>query len=355
MPAYKADNGTWYMQFYYEQDGKRKHKVKRGFESQREALVWEDEFLASVSDCMTMKFSDFVKRYEEDVKPRVKYNTWRTKQHMIDNKIMPFFKDMRMCDITPKDVLRWQNTIIGGYDDEENEWSQTYLRTINSQLSALFNHAVRFYGLQSSPVKKTKPMGDKKGPEMKFWTKEQYPRFSDAIMAKEDAYLAFEILYWCGLRVGELLALTPSDIDARKKVLSVSKSYQRIERQDYITDPKTPKSKRVIVIPSFLAEEIDDYLGNHPDIGRKDRLSPRSKGWLRGAMRTGCKQCGLEPIRIHDLRHSHVSLLIDMGFTALAIADRMGHESVDITFRYAHLFPNLQTQMANDLDAARGF
>lgn len=72
-------------------------------------------------------------------------------------------------------------------------------------------------------------------------------------------------------------------------------------------------------------------------------------------MRTGCKQCGLEPIRIHDLRHSHVSLLIEMGFTALAIADHMGHESVDITFRYAHLFPNLHTQMTNDLNAARGF
>lgn len=152
MPACKADNRTWYVSSIASRT-------------------------TSVSDCMIMKFSDFVKHYEEDVKPRVEYNTCRTKQHMIDSKIMPFFKCMRMCDIAPKDVLRWQNTFIGGHDDEGNEWSQTYLGSINSQLSALFNHAVRFYGLQSNPVKKAKPMGDKKGPEMKFWTKDRmFPR-----------------------------------------------------------------------------------------------------------------------------------------------------------------------------------
>ena len=58
-------------------------------------------------------------------------------------------------------------------------------------------------------------------------------------------------------------------------------------------------------------------------------------------------------IRIHDLRHSRISLLIDMGFTALAIADRVGHESIDITYRYAHLFPTRQTEMANKLDSLR--
>lgn len=67
-------------------------------------------------------------------------------------------------------------------------------------------------------------------------------------------------------------------------------------------------------------------------------------------MRRRCAACGLEPIRVHDLRHSHVSLLIDMGFSAVAIADRMGHETADMTFRYAHLFPSRQSDMAAALD-----
>ena len=62
------------------------------------------------------------------------------------------------------------------------------------------------------------------------------------------------------------------------------------------------------------------------------------------------KQTGVKRIRIHDLRHSHISLLIDMGFTALAIAERVGHESIDITYRYAHLFPTRQVEMADKLD-----
>ena len=49
-------------------------------------------------------------------------------------------------------------------------------------------------------------------------------------------------------------------------------------------------------------------------------------------------------------RHSHISLLIDMGFSAVAIADRVGHESIDITYQYAHLFPSKQTEMADRLD-----
>ena len=65
------------------------------------------------------------------------------------------------------------------------------------------------------------------------------------------------------------------------------------------------------------------------------------------------KKSGVKKIRVHDLRHSHVSLLIDKGFTALAIAERMGHEATDITFRYAHLFPTVQEDMANALDDER--
>ena len=79
-----------------------------------------------------------------------------------------------------------------------------------------------------------------------------------------------------------------------------------------------------------------------------------TKYYLGHEMKCGCAATGVKRIRIHDLRHSHVSLLIDMGFSALAIAERMGHEATDITFRYAHLFPNVQEDMATALDRTRG-
>lgn len=136
--------------------------------------------------------------------------------------------------------------------------------------------------------------------------------------------------------------------------MRIDKSYQRLSGRNVITDPKTPKSIRTVKLPGFLANTIQDYLSRHSEICPGDRMFPVSKSQLSRAMEKGCKKAGVKRIRIHDLRHSHVSLLINMGFSAVAIADRMGHESSGITFRYAHLLPNIQDDMAKELDSERG-
>jgi integrase len=158
------------------------------------------------------------------------------------------------------------------------------------------------------------------------------------------------MLYWCGIREGELLALTPDDFDFDKQTVSITKSYQRIEGQDVITDPKTAKSNRVVKMPDFLSEEMEDYITHLYGIEQYDRIFMITKSYLHHEMDRGAKESGVKRIRIHDLRHSHVSLLIEMGFTAVAIADRVGHESIEITYRYAHLFPSKQKEMANKLN-----
>lgn len=99
---------------------------------------------------------------------------------------------------------------------------------------------------------------------------------------------------------------------------------------------------------------MQDHINSLYGVQPTDRIFPVTKSFLYKEMERGCKLSGVKKIRIHDLRHSHISLLIDMGFTALAIADRVGHESIDITYRYAHLFPNRQEEMANKLNLERG-
>lgn len=96
-------------------------------------------------------------------------------------------------------------------DKNSEEYSQTYLKTIHNQLSAIFNYACKYYNLLDNPARKAGNMGKAQYSEMLFWTKEEYLKFSEAIMDKDISYIAFEILYWCGIRLGELLALTPSD------------------------------------------------------------------------------------------------------------------------------------------------
>ena len=109
-------------------------------------------------------------------------------------------------------------------------------------------------------------------------------------------------------------------------------------------------------MPVFLCDEMQDYMKMLYKPGRRDRLFPITKSYLYHEMERGTKAAGVKRIRIHDLRHSHISLLIDMGFSAVAIADRVGHESIEITYRYAHLFPSKQTEMAERLnDSKKGW
>ena len=188
---------------------------------------------------------------------------------------------------------------------------------------------------------------------MEFWTKEEYLKFSEAMMDKPISYYAFELLYWCGVREGELLALSPSDFNFEKRTLRINKSYQRLEGEDVISTPKTKNSNRTVKMPQFLCDEMQDFFKQYYSLQPDDRIFPVTKYYLSHEMDRGCKESGVKRIRVHDLRHSHVSLLINMGFTALAIGKRVGHSAEKITYRYAHLFPSVQTEMVDRLDQER--
>jgi integrase len=356
MSAYKdGKTGTWYIYFRYtDWTGERKQKMKRGFHTKREALEWERDFMQKSAADLSMTFENFVELYRKDMRSRIREYTWRTKEQIIKNKLIPFFGRKKMNEIQTKDVIAWQNEMLRYRDDKGKGYSDTYLKTLHNQLSAILNHAVRHYDLKNNAASKVGPIGRKEAKEMLFWTKDEYLKFVDAVMDKPISYYAFEILYWCGLRMGELLALTPSDFNFEKETVSISKSYQRLSREDIITEPKTQKSIRLIVMPKLLCEEIQEFLNMLYGIKPSDRIFNNiSKGYLHNEMSRGSKAAGVKRIRIHDLRHSHVSLLIEMGFSALAIADRVGHESIDITYRYAHLFPSKQAEMANKLNLER--
>ena len=306
------------------------------------------------SSDMDMSFEAFTELYIRDMKSRLKENTWLTKEHIIRTKILPYFGKLKISEISTKEVIAWQNEMLAYRDEKKKPYSQTYLKTLHNQLSAIFNHAVRYYELRSNPAAKAGNMGSEEHKEMLFWTKEEYKKFSFEMMDKPVSFYAFEMLYWCGIREGELLALTPADFDFEKGTVSINKSYQRLNGQDLITTPKTEKSNRVITMPQFLAEEIQDYIKMLYGIGPDDRMFTVTKSYLHREMDRGAKEAGVPRIRIHDIRHSAVSLLIDMGFSATAIADRVGHESIDITYNYAHLFPSKQAEMADKLNMERG-
>lgn len=272
MAAFKdRKNGSWYVQFRYtDWRGERQQKLKRGFTTKKEAQAWEREFLMQKQADVNMSFESFVALYEKDVKSKLKLNTWLSKEHIIRTKILPYFKKRKLSEITARDVIDWQNEIRQHTKSDGEPYSPDYLKNVHTQLSCIFNHAIKYYGLQINPATKAGNMGSEQPKEMLFWTKEEYLKFIDAMMDKPMLYYAFEILYWCGIREGELLALTPADFDFEKKTLRINKSYQRLQGKDVITTPKTKKSNRVIQMPDFLCDEMQDYFkqiyGLEPDI-----------------------------------------------------------------------------------------
>ena len=339
--------GKWLIQYRYtDWQGKRRKSTKRGFATKREAEEWLRNFLITQKADFDMKFEDFWKMYCADMETRLREHTMRTKKYIVELKILPYFGNKRVNDITAADIRQWQNELI------KMGYSPTYLKTINNQLSAIFNYAVRYYDLKSNPCAKAGSMGKSKAEEMDFWTGEEFRKFIDSVMNKRLSYMAFMTLYWTGMRMGELLALNPKDVDLEKRTISITKSYQRLGKKDVITPPKTPKSKRVITIPEFLAADIKDYMDSLYELQENDRLFPITKYYLEHEMQRGIKESGVKRIRVHDLRHSHASMLIELGFSPLEIANRLGHEKVETTLNtYAHLYPNKQTKLAEWLDS----
>lgn len=350
MPVYKVEKtNTWRVVYRYtDWTGARHQTQKRGFRTRREAVAWERERLCLHDGSLHMTFASFVERYTADISCRLRETTRLTKEHIIRCKLLPYFGKLKMCEITPRHITAWQNQMLQGRGKTGRPYSPVYLRTIHDQLTAIFNHAVRFYGLRENPCKAAGSMGRSKGKEQLFWTKDEYLCFSRVLVDRPRFFCAFEMLYWCGLRQGELLALTPADLDLARGTVSVTKSCQRLHRRDVITPPKTEKSRRIVQLPQFLVSELREYLRRQRPLSTAP-LFPMTRSALRRELARSARAAGLPRIRIHDLRHSAVSLLLQLGFSPAAVADRVGHESVRVTYGYTHPFPAVQREMATRL------
>ena len=293
-----------------------------------------------------------MKNYIEDMEHRLKPTTMENKRNIIDGKLLPYFSLLKVCDIDTIKIRRWQNELIGFRDENGRPYSQTYLKTVNNQLSAILNYAEKHYGLFSNPCHAAGSIGHNRADDMKIWTRDEYERFASQI-DKSSMRLAFDILFYTGIRSGELLALTPADILPDRR-LSITKNYAKIKGEELFLVPKTPKSKRTVAIPDFLYEDILEYISKLYGIEPGDRIFYFTKSALEKEIKRTAPKAGLDPIRVHDLRHSHASLLIEMGFNIVQISERLGHESVKTTLdTYAHLNPDKDAALAVALNELR--
>ena len=348
MPVYKdKERDTWFCKFNYKDwRDETKTKLKRGFRTKKEAQEWEREFLQVQQADMDMEFSKFVDVYFTDKAPRLKERTIETKRIMLDTRIIPYFGKLRMNAIKPADIMKWQNDMM------DQGYKPTYLRMLQNQVTAVFNHAERFYGLKDNPCKKIDKMGKANARELNFWTKEEYDRFIQNFDEKEEMYrLMYQMLFWLGCRVGELLAICYGDINFKEKTVSITKTYYRRNKTDYITAPKTESSNRIVTMPDFLVEELKAYTDKMYELKAEERIFMVTDRAVQKKMKQKADKLNLKHIRVHDLRHLHIAFLIEKGTQPLIISKRVGHDSVTTTMNiYGHLYPDKQRQLADMLN-----
>lgn len=366
MPQYKYTvkaGVRWFSKFPYQDPltGEKKIEFKRGFMTKREAKTYEDSFMDMLQKRLSEEappkartFCDVYHEYLQSHKREdMKESSLGTKQSIFDHHIMPTFGEMPIDEITTDDIYDWQQMIKEKTRPDGKSFSKTYLRTIQCQINSIINYANAKGYLRQNPLSDIKNMGVK-DKRIVFWTTEEYERFAYCAMNYPRYYYAFEILYWCGLREGELLALTLDDIDFEKGVIRVNKTYHKSHGKEYVTAPKTPSSIREVSMPAFLQDELGEYIETLYEPMADARFFQLTKHGLYKEFVSISAQAGVKRIPVHGLRHSHVSLLISRRYDIFEVSKRIGHKSVQTTQDiYGHLFDSVQKTIASDLDRLR--
>lgn len=366
MPQYKyqVKKGIkWMAKFNYidPKTGKSETEYKRGFDTKREAKDYEETFLEKLEEdsgenepLYERTFGDVFQEYLMSHKREdIKESTLETKFNVFEKHIFPTFKEKLIAEITDDDIAEWQMKIKGVVMPNGKHFSDSFLRTIQSQFNSIINYAYSKGYLQQNPLADIKNMGIK-DKRVEFWSSDEYEKFAYCAMKLPQYYYAYEVLYWCGLREGEMLALTLRDIDLSQGVINVNKTYQRLKGKDVISTPKTPSSVRKVSMPAFLCDELKEYIDMLYEPQADQRIFMITKSNLTKNFHNLSREAGLKRITVHGLRHSHVSLLINKKYDIFEVSKRIGHKSIKTTQDiYGHLFDEVQRTIANDLDSIR--
>lgn len=344
--AKKDANGTWRIQFRYKDWKGESHKTqKRGFRTKKEAEDWLSQFLLQQAGDISMTFGEFWEIYKGDMGKRLRVSTMYQKEHVFTTKLQPYFGDTPLNKITPPMIRKWQGEMISlGY-------KETYLKNLNNHLTCILNYAVRYYNLKSNPCRKAGSMGKSRADKVEFWTLEEFTRFLNEVADKKISWIAFKILFWTGMRLGEMLALTVKDLDFENNTISITKSLNRMNGENLITPPKTAQSVRTIIITEELAKDLKEYVDSLYSPSSETRIfSSITKHYLEHEIKRGIRQSGVKKIHIHCLRHSHATMLVQMGFSPVEIAERLGHGRVTTTIEtYCHSSSDCQKKMVERL------
>ena len=343
---------------YIDANGSQKRYHKRGFATADEAKEWERVFLlestTGVSSNMTV--NDLYIKFMDQKKLVVKERSFYEIDKSFKKHILPVFGDIKLSNISLEKIEKYQQNLLTNRKEDDEFYSNSTIEKIQTHLKSFLK-----YGCTKGYIKDIRVMSFKNikranemKKEMDFWQPNEYDNFISYV--DDIVYKAlFDTLYWCGLRLGETLALTWNDINFISKSITINKTYVKFKH--LTTTPKTLNSYRNVIMTDKCFESIKALFDDQKNIigFNKEKLlfyfdKPIDENTLRRKKDTWCEKSNVKRIRIHDLRHSHVSLLINLGFSPFDIAKRLGHTPEMVNNIYGHWFQDAQNKMVNKLN-----
>jgi Site-specific recombinase XerD len=362
MAVYKdKERKTWYIRTrILKHDGTYKEITKRGFKTKADAL--QEEQLLKISKSSTSSFhsfKDIAYHHLDDSELRTKDSTYITKETDIRLHFIPFFGTKNIYSITAKDIREWQNWQLKTFNPTE----QTF-RGRQKRLSNIFNHAVAFFNLAKNPIHQVpymKMTSDKikKPREIVVYNIDEWKAFIEQVTnIKHHAILS--LIFYTGLRKGEATVLQWSDIDFKKKTISITKTLTKKRGNPLaIGTPKTKGSIRIVSMPDTLVNVLKRYKEYHKQYLPNWKESfyickneiPLNASGITHFLNHWLKETSCKKLTVHDLRHSHATILLKNGVDVKRVSSRLGHDDVATTLNiYSHLFTNDDKEIADKID-----
>lgn len=348
MPVYKDSNRkSWFVQLNITDfTGSHKSIKKRGFATKSEADAYEMKLKKRYGSVSSLTISEFYPIFIEDLSHGLRSSSLRTRKYCFEKFILPSLGAYFLREMTPDIIHEWQKKL------SSTGLAASTLQQINTSLSSLFRHAMRYYGFSFNPVQEAGTHIRRPRHHFNIWSVSDLGKVLLALRQGnfETESLCLKILFFCGLRIGELMALTADNIHPDRKSMEIRGTFS-IENSPVITAPKTKSSVREILVPGHLFQELLRYISAHHISGSQRIFECTSPYKIRNAMRLAAAAWHLPLIRIHDLRHSNASTLIHLGFTPFVVKNRLGHKSIQVTMdTYAQLFDHEEGSFTSELE-----
>lgn len=356
MPAYKdKKTGKWYCQFYYVNwRGERKHKVKRGFERKKDAEAWEREFLSKeqnnddlLMDCIIEEFLAHI--HNELTLGNIKETTYSGALFIINRHIVPYFRGVKVKDVSTKRINEWITQVTYTAAGSRPRLASRTVSSIKNKLSRIFEYAALNHGTKNPTKQATTLKPYSNDTRANFWSPQQYNIFRAAV-PDHHMQVLFDTLFFAGLRIGEALALTPSDIAPYS--ITVNKTVKHLPgMRRVVTPPKTATSNRKVEIPQFLYFEIQDVIAGIYKIADTEPIFDYTHSAVYWHMSHTISKCpSLPRISPHNLRHSYASLMYKITKDITLVANNIGHKNINVTLNvYSHMLPEEKRRGLDEL------